>query len=163
MKERWSEVRGFPNYAVSSHGKIWNLRQDKEVHPFPDSYGYMRVHLYISGVSKQFLVHRLVGETFMDNYQPRVQMRWLDGNRENNSVENLRFAGDRRTGRLVKDADLIPSRVTRVGIVETKQHFRSVKALADFLETTPKCIYRVLNGERESHAGLTFEYLKFDK
>lgn len=157
-EERWSQIDGFPDYAVSSHGRVVSLRYDQELKPRVNSYGGMRVVLYRDKVRHDYYVHHLVAAAFIDEYELGSHIRHYDGNNSNNDVYNLRFPYGRRMGQLVKN----PPRPTtrRVRIVESGMVFGSVEACARHIGGDPSSIYRVLRGDRLSHKGYTFDYLE---
>lgn len=58
-----------------------------------DKNGYVRVYLHLNFGSRWFYVHRIVAYYFIDNTDPQkyIQVNHIDGNKENNSVDNLEW------------------------------------------------------------------------
>src|SRR5699024_4237076 len=52
---------------------------------------YYRVLLYKDGVGKQFLVHRILMETFVPNPLKKEQVNHIDGDKTNNDLNNLEW------------------------------------------------------------------------
>jgi hypothetical protein len=154
-EERWAEVAGFPDYAVSTHGRVMNVRTNQVLQPRNNSYGYTRVGLRREGRTHDIYVHHLVAAAFITGYRRGVQIRHVEDN-GNNHVMNLRFSRGVRLGTLSKHPPKARSR--RVRIVETGMLFLSVENCANYIGGDASSIYRVLRGERISHKGYTFEY-----
>ena len=84
---KWVKINCFlevSNFGeVKSHGKI--------IKGEITSGGYCRVHISHNGVEYKFLVHRLVAEAFIPNPKRLPEVNHKDGNKQNNSVDNLEW------------------------------------------------------------------------
>ena len=84
---KWVKINDFievSNFGeVKSHGKI--------IKGEITSGGYCRVHISHKGVQYKFLVHRLVAEAFILNPKHLPEVNHIDGNKQNNSVDNLEW------------------------------------------------------------------------
>ena len=84
---KWVKINDFlevSNFGeVKSHGKI--------IKGEITSGGYCRVHISHKGVQYKFLVHRLVAEAFILNPKRLPEINHIDGNKQNNSVDNLEW------------------------------------------------------------------------
>ena len=95
--EEWREIEGFPNYRVSSIGRIKSLNYNKTgsgriLLPHKLRNGYLGVCLY--GTDKKphnLLIHRLVALAFIPNPMDYKIINHKDENRSNNSIENLEW------------------------------------------------------------------------
>lgn len=101
MEEVWRTVTiddYGDKYEVSSLGRIRNNDTGQIVKAHEAKGGYLRVNLYPRGNAKhgakRRLVHRIVAFTFLyDSYIEGVttDVNHIDGNKHNNSVENLEW------------------------------------------------------------------------
>lgn len=89
--EIWKDVKGFEGlYQISSTGKVFSMRRNKEMNPKIDRYGYKTVTLYKNG-NYYKTVHRLVAETFLEKIDGCNIVNHKDSNKLNNNVENLEW------------------------------------------------------------------------
>jgi len=161
IQEEWAEIPHYPNYMVSTEGRIWNRKHNRFLRPSFDTYGYLSVELYNTDGSSRKLVHRLVGIAFIEGHFSGLQINHIDGNKVNNYVENLAWVTPRenlthahRTG-LKKAHGHIPVR-----IIELEKTFTSQRECADFIQGKQSAISECLSGRRKKHRGYTFEYVE---
>lgn len=159
-EEVWAEVDDFPGYAVSTHGRVMNIRTNAILRPRNNSYGYSRVALRKDNKTHDMYVHHLVAKAFITGYRWGVRIQHV-GDNDNNHINSIRFR--RRFGKEVRLGTINKhprqAAARRVRILETGMVFLSVESCADYIGGDASTIYRVLRGERGSHKGFTFEYL----
>lgn len=126
MTEEWRKVEGF-EYEVSNLGRVRRIPQPLK-HQI-GSNGYPMVHLMLNGaVGKRKTIHRLVCEAFHGPPPtPKSQVRHKDGDRVNNSSENLLWgtslenhADRRRHGRIPAGQHHGNARLTDVQVQEIR-------------------------------------------
>lgn len=92
MKEEWKWVPGFERaYEVSSQGRIRsyvNRSQPRALKPFIRCHGYYGISL---GAGFTALLHRVVALTFIQNPFNLPEVNHIDGEKGNNSVQNLEW------------------------------------------------------------------------
>ena len=91
-REIWKSIDGFANYEVSSFGRVRNAATEKMLKPSASHGGYVKVSLSKHGTAKNFVIHRLVANEFIDNPSNKACVDHIDGDRTNNCVTNLRYA-----------------------------------------------------------------------
>lgn len=103
MDEIWKDIPNYENiYQVSNLGIVKSLGNDKSkkekiLSRLINSGGYYQVSLYSNGNSKMIHVHQLVAICFL-NHAPqkkKLVVNHIDGNKLNNSVENLEIVSCR--------------------------------------------------------------------
>ena len=78
-------------YEVSNIGNIKRINKDKCRKFNINRDGYVLVNLYINGISKNLLVHRIVAKAFIPNPNNLSQINHKDGNKQNNRIDNLEW------------------------------------------------------------------------
>ncbi len=97
MEEVWRDVQGFEGlYEVSSLGNVRSPRG--VVTPYKSSKGYLKVGLFKNCKDHKRRVNRLVAQAFIPNPNDYPCVYYRDGNKENNSVNNLEW-GERNRGK----------------------------------------------------------------
>lgn len=91
--EIWKQIDGFPNYYISSEGRVKNAN-DRILKPYVNHKGYLKVGLLQDGIRHKKRVHRLVAQAFIPNVNnlPEVNHRNLD--KQDNRVDNLEWVTD---------------------------------------------------------------------
>ena len=89
MKKDVSGFRG--RYSVTKDGRVWSNVSNKFLVNNAGTKGYMRVCMYLDGKNYVKKIHRLVAETFIENPQEKVQVNHIDGDKNNNNINNLEW------------------------------------------------------------------------
>lgn len=90
--DMWKEIP-FTNgeYLISQSGVVKTAKTGRVLKPIIDARGYERVCLFKTNRDKRYRVHRLVAITFIPNPDNKTQVNHKDGNKRNNSIENLEW------------------------------------------------------------------------
>lgn len=105
MTEVWKDVKGYEGqYQVSSYGRVKSVPRviirsngnpqtisEKILAPIVDKRsGYLKVSL-MKGKLRTCRIHRLVAESFIPNPEGKPEVNHKDGNKQNNTVDNLEW------------------------------------------------------------------------
>ena len=90
------KLKQFDNqYSVTETGIVYSLKGNKkELIGKISTSGYREVVINHKGGKKYLLVHRLVAENFIDNEFKARTVNHKDGNKLNNSIDNLEWCSD---------------------------------------------------------------------
>lgn len=97
--EVWKTIEDFPRYQVSNQGRIKSLTNPKNpkfLRPSKTKDGYLMMHL-VSGCDRgsgdryTVRIHQLVAKAFIPNPLNRCYVFHINGNRQDNRVENLKW------------------------------------------------------------------------
>lgn len=98
LYEIWESVKEYDGlYLVSNLGRVlsaprngtrpyWRLMSPHYVG------GYIQYPLTKNNKTKEYKAHRLVAEAFLPNLENKREVNHIDGNKHNNSVDNLEWA-----------------------------------------------------------------------
>lgn len=86
-------IKGWEDlYTISTDGKVYSLRTGKYLKPRLSMDGYERVALCRGKeYRREYRIHRLVAEAFLENPKNLPQINHKDFNKRNNCLENLEW------------------------------------------------------------------------
>lgn len=158
-EEEWLVIPGFPRYMISNFGRVWSTIREQFLKPHPDKDGYLYVMLYNNGIGTNKWIHRLIAENFIPVETGRDQVNHDDGNKQNNSIDNLEWCTLTENRRHAFRTGLQHSPSARcVKIIETGEVFDSLVDCARSINGNRSCISMCLSGIHKTHKGYTFEY-----
>ncbi len=99
MHEEWRAIRGFPDYAVSSEGRIKRIVEGSKGHlpkvlrPYANNQGYLCITIFAASKPHRKLISRIVCEAWHGlPPTPEHHAAHGDGDPSNNRPGNLRWA-----------------------------------------------------------------------
>lgn len=94
MQEIWKPIKYNNNYLISNFGNVKSLCKGREklLKLSHTKDGYVKCGISINGKSCRFRVNRLVAEHFIPNPDNKTTVNHIDGNKDNNMVDNLEWA-----------------------------------------------------------------------
>ena len=156
--EQWRDWPQDPRIKVSNKGNVVSCKRGV---PYPlkawhDHGGYPRVGAAYGSIS----VHRLVADTWIDNPNHYKEVNHINGDKDDNSVENLEWTTRSQNVLHAYRTGLNKGRHkgTPVRIVETDETFESQRECARRIGGNQANIARCLAGKQSTHLGYHFEY-----
>ncbi len=165
MQEEWATIDGWPDYMVSSHGRVYSVRNDILLRSSRSNGGrdYPQVKLWTNGREHTYLIHRLVALAFVDGYFDGAEVNHKNGIKTNNVAWNLiwctrseNMLHAHRTG--LKQPSGGPYQIRPIRIIETGKVFNSAMACARYINGDVSAILRNMNGNGYRVKGYNFEY-----
>ena len=90
MVSNWGRVKSFDRWVKSRNGSV-RFCKGRILKPLTSSSGYLYVNLYKNNIKKEYLVHRLVAEAYIDKPDTSFQVNHRAENKLNNNVDNLEW------------------------------------------------------------------------
>lgn len=168
-----------PDYLVSDKGFIVSTKSNKRLTPQTDKFGYQSVNMMIDGKSKTVMVHVAVLSTFEPDHPiEKTQVNHINGDKTNNSVENLEWTTPQENidhaknvlGYYKQGSDNPNSKKVRATAIKDKTDtmvFDSIIDAAKYFnkkgeyktEQIAKSISRAAKKERNSWRGYIWDYI----
>ena len=157
----WVKIKGYEDfYEISSSGeirskdrtltdKIGRTRswKGKVLNPDIAPNGYYRVSFSINRKRKQFYVHRLIAEHFIPNPDNLPQVNHIDGNKLNNSLDNLEWV-------TVQDNVIHAYKNGLVKHVSGKEHFNYGKFGSESKRAKPVIATNIITNEKKRYGSI---------
>lgn len=175
----WKILKQNENYSVNVYGEIKNNTTGKIKKPILNKKnGYYYVDLYKNNKRTKYPIYRLVAENFIPNPENKPVVDHKDGNRQNNSINNLRWAtyseNNSRFNTIgvrsqkVKVSHYVEKRKKRGGgheawlNIDNTMIFDSITKVAEYFNLSLSSISQLLKegniGRRGKTRGYKFEY-----
>lgn len=160
----WVKIDKNPNYEITEEGDVRNSKTKRVLTGSINNSGYKTVHIKHSD-NPEF-VHRLVAETFVYNDNPMIKtdVNHKDGDKLNNSVDNLEWISrSDNVKHAYKNGLNIPSggghNKRRIRVIETGQEYESQEACAVAIGGSRAGVSLMINGKRkkDSYKGYHLE------
>ena len=178
--ERYTTIEGFPDYLITSYGRVFSLKHDKlkELKQRKNNCGYYYVNLWKNGKMFTKTVHRLVAQAFIPNPVNKPQINHIDENKSNNHISNLEWMTaieNTNHGTRNERAGKTISKVTSDGRRKGSNH-NNARAIIGFKINgcdikyykymkesekdgfSPNCIRRCCKGKQKQHRNFEWFY-----
>lgn len=157
----WVKIKGYEEfYEISSSGEIRSKDRTvtdkigrtmswkgKVLNPDIAPNGYYRVTFSINRKRKQFYVHRLIAEYFIPNPDNLPQVNHIDGNKLNNSLDNLEWV-------TVQDNVIHAYKNGLINHVSGKEHFNYGKFGSESKKAKPVIATNVITNETKRYGSI---------
>lgn len=176
MEYRKEPVKGYEEYQVDTNGIVYG-KNGKPLKYSLNHKGYCIINFYINHKRTGFGIHTLVASQFISNNDPlKWQVNHIDGNKENNNVDNLEWVTPEENMR--HSVDVLGNNIgvknggakAIKGINKkdgTEIYFDAMSDGARYFVEKNKIkfiyaknsLWRALNGKRKSYKGYYWQYV----
>lgn len=175
----WKKIKINSNYSINRKGEVRNDITGKLKKAYINkANGYLTIDLYKENKSTKVTLHRLLAEAYIPNPSNKPCIDHKDGNRQNNSLSNLRWASYSENNSRFNTIGVRSERVKVTHYNEKRKkrgggheewldvdriiYFDKIKDVADSFECTQGNITPLLKsgeiGVRGKTRGYRFEY-----
>ena len=150
------------NYTVTKDGKVYSKHKKGYLNLETTRDGYKRICVKHKNLKSKILIHRLVAILYIQNdNEEKIQVNHKDGNKANNSVENLEWCTPSENGfhriklysKLSKSVEQLDKE--SLSVINT---FSSIADAARFHNMHHTSIANCVRGLRKTSAGFKWKY-----
>jgi hypothetical protein len=159
----WYPIERFEGlYSINKNGDVLSLRAGNILAQSFNTYGYKQVGLFKNRASRVAPIHRLMAETFIPNPNNYDCVNHKDGNKLNNSIENLEWCTKAQNNQHARESGLhrgggMKKPVLKLRDGEVISEYPSVvEASKDGYSIN--AIYSCVSGYQIQHAGFNWKY-----
>ena len=168
---KFKPVEGFPDYLACSDGYIVNAHTGKVLKPNVHRItGYCHVDLHKTGEKqKTVTIHKVIATAFCVKENDKQEVNHIDGNKQNNSAENLEWVNHNENLRHAYESGLMPNNTTHKAVVATniktgeQMKFESIHSASKFLGISKGNICMACKGNRPYAGGFYWDYYEGDE
>lgn len=152
------EIEGYSGYFVSKNGDVYSSKSIKSLKPIKKNTGYLYVFLYNHSGGKKHYIHLLVLNAFRGKKTNGYESRHLDGNNQNNRIDNLEWGTKQDNANDKRKHGTMPipheSKFTKLKpediptIRKNHQNGLSCRKISIIFETSHTTIIKIIKNER---------------
>ena len=148
MKEIWKDIKGYEGlYQVSNLGRIKSLKryrknnksgyvQEEKIIKTNKTKKYEQVRLSKDGKAKTYTIHRIVAKAFLDKIAGKEYVNHKDGNKHNNSIDNLEWCTSSENQQHALATGLRNKNAKSIKIVQKDLKNRRIKIWESLMEAS---------------------------
>lgn len=144
----WKDIPGWGDiYEVNENGDVRNKKTHHLLAGDTNNCGYLRVQLYREPERQRFFRHRLVASLFLENPDGLVEVNHIDGDKQNNHVDNLEWCDRTHNEHEARRNKLKEYRPFYVILQDgTRKEFEFYSDFAREIGVTRRCVANYLQG-----------------
>ena len=103
----WIELKENDKYEINECGIVRNKKTKRPLKYWKTTIGYYTVCLFRNGNQKTYYIHRLIANNFIKNPNNYNEVNHIDGNKQNNSINNLEWCTHKHNMQEAHDNGLV--------------------------------------------------------
>ena len=162
------KIDGYERYLITKDAKVYDTKIDRYISTWVDTVGYYQCYLKDdNGKKHSKRIHRLVAIAFIPNPFNLPQVNHKDGNKLNNSLDNLEWCSNKDNTQHGYDNGLYKykSRCHAINVYHKNgifyKTFKSIRSMCEELHINRKTVTMILKGEKvTNNYDYIFEYVE---
>ena len=158
------KIKGFENlYAITKEGEVYSLKRKIFLKHLIKRNGYHQVVLYSENTPHYKAIHRLVAEHFLDNPNNYPQINHIDGNKNNNNLDNLEWCTAKQNAYhrdYVLKREYVGFAKRKVYCYETNKIYLSTMDASRDTKCDNSSITKVCRGKQKHTHNFHFKYIE---
>ena len=152
-------IKDYPSYEIFDDGRVYSHKSNKFLKAVKNNSGYETVNLYRGTIDgrRSCSIHQLVAENFVKNPKGYKEINHKDGNKSNNSYENLEWC-EHPYNLDHAYINNLHSKQKAVKCLSNGKVYRSCTEAERQLGCDHRMISECCLGNRKTHKGMKFEY-----
>lgn len=157
LDKHWRQYKN-SNYWISDEGKCYNLQTKHLLSPIKSG-NYYKYCFSINGEKSSALIHKLVYSLFKDDYNEQKQINHIDGNKQNNVLDNLELITSQQN--VLHSYYVLYNNISQIGQFDMQNNliaiYDSMSAAARAIDGSVSAISQVCAGKAKTHKGFIWK------
>lgn len=157
LDEHWRQYKN-SNYWISDEGKCYNSQTKHLLSPIKSG-NYYKYCFSMDGKKSSALIHKLVYSLFKDDYDEQKQINHIDGNKQNNVLDNLELITSQQN--VLHSYYVLHNNISQIGQFDMQNNliaiYDSMSAAARAIDGSVSAISQVCAGKAKTHKGFIWK------
>ena len=157
LDEHWRQYKN-SNYWISDTGNCYNKQTQCLLSPIKSG-NYYKYCFSINGKKSSALIHKLVYSLFKNDYDEQKQINHIDGNKQNNSLQNLELVTNQQN--VLHSYYVLHNNIHQIGQFDKDNNlitiYDSMSVAARAIGGSVSAISQVCSGKAKTHKGFIWK------